>query len=82
MGQHRISFIARHAHWLRLGLLEFTGIEKNTYLFRLVKAIHTMEEERRNQSLSNYMIAIHEGKVEINKNEGWEDKYNDHSKIN
>lgn len=69
MGQHGPSFVPRipRADQLRPGLLEFTGIEKNTYLFRRLKAIHEVEEERRNQSLSDYMIAIHEGKVEINK---------------
>lgn len=70
MGQHRTRFVARgipRANWLRPVLLEFIGIENNTYLFRQDKSIHEMEEERRNQSLSEYMIAIHEGKAEINK---------------
>lgn len=48
MGQLATNFVARGipcADWLRSGLLEFTIIEKNTYLFRPIKAIHEMEDE-------------------------------------
>lgn len=70
MGQLGTSFVARGipcADCFRPGLLEFTRIEKNTYLFKPVKAIHEIEGERRNQSLPNYRIAIHGETVKLIK---------------
>lgn len=39
------------------GLLEFTRIEKNTYLFKPIKAINETEREGRNQSVPKYTTA-------------------------
>lgn len=62
MSQLCISFVTRGipcADQHRPTLLEFTRIQKHTYLFRPVKAIYEMQEEGRNQSLLNYRMAAH-----------------------
>lgn len=49
------------------GLLEFTRIEKNTCLFKPIKAVDEIEGEGRNQSVPNYKIATSGGRVKLLK---------------